>query len=65
MLRREPVTADINQCLREALARLERDITAVEIWAGALSGFNQPVPDYEPSDDNLLPSWSRHEGRSG
>src|SRR5262249_52507991 len=57
MVLREPMAAEIDRRLQEALARLEKDIATIEIWAGALSGFTQPVPDYEPSNDNLLPSW--------
>ncbi len=58
MVLREPMAAEIDRRLREALARLEKDIATIEIWAGALSGFTQPIPDYEPSNDNLLPAWS-------
>ena len=57
MLTREPGVAEINRRLREALDRLEKDIRSIEIWAGALSAFCKPVPEYEPSNDNLLPSW--------
>jgi hypothetical protein len=64
MFTREPAAAEINRRLREALARLEKDIASIEVWAGALSGFTQPVPEYEPSNDNLLPSWTRDEGRA-
>ncbi len=36
--------------LRTAIDQLR-----VEIWAGALSGFAKPIPDYEGgSDDKLL-----------
>lgn len=53
MYRREP-SAAIKKRLYEALDRLEKDITSIEILAGALKGFTQPVPDYEPSNKNLL-----------
>lgn len=32
--------------LQDALDRLNTDVKRVEIWAGALTGFAQPVPDY-------------------
>jgi len=53
MYRREP-SGEIKKRLYEALDRLEKDITSIEILAGALTGFTQPIPDYEPSNDNLL-----------
>lgn len=37
--------------LQEALGRLQQDIQKVEVWAGALTGFTQPVPAYEPKCD--------------
>ena len=55
MYRREP-SGEIKKRLYEALDRLEKDITSIEILAGALKGFTQPIPDYEPSNDNLLRS---------
>jgi hypothetical protein len=33
--------------LCEAIERLQRDIVQVEIWAGALTGFAQPIPRFE------------------
>ena len=64
MFARESDSMEINDRLREAIARLEKDIATIEIWAGALSGFSQPVPEYEPSNDNLLPSWNWEEERA-
>ncbi len=63
MLTRELSAAEINQRLQEALARLEKDIVMIEVWAGALSAFSQPIPDYEPSNDNLLPAWGEERAR--
>ena len=40
--------------LQDALDRLQNDVKRVEIWAGALTGFTQPVPDYAP------PSLEKH-----
>ena len=39
----------ISDRLYESLARLRKDIDSVELWAGALEGFSQPVPDYDAS----------------
>jgi len=47
-------SGEIRRRLYEALDRLEKDITSIEILAGALKGFTQPVPDYAPNDKNLL-----------
>ncbi len=44
----------IGQRLQESLARLRRDIDRVELWAGALEVFSQPIPDYEPGHDHQL-----------
>jgi|HubBroStandDraft_6_1064221.scaffolds.fasta_scaffold1803424_1 hypothetical protein len=55
MFGREP-SGEIRRRLYEALDRLEKDITSIEILAGALKGFTQPIPDYEPNNDNLLRS---------
>jgi len=61
MFTREPTCDEIERRLQEAIDRLEKDITGIEIWAAALSGFAQPIPDYEPSNDNLLPASGREE----
>jgi hypothetical protein len=44
----------IAQNLRDALDRLHRDIEKVEIWAGALSAFLQPIPDFELPHEFVL-----------
>jgi hypothetical protein len=46
----------ITQNLREAIDRLHRDVDNVEIWAGALSAFLQPVPEYDLPHEYTLPS---------
>jgi hypothetical protein len=38
----------ISERLQESLAQLRKDIDRVELWAGALEGFSQPIPDYNP-----------------
>jgi hypothetical protein len=37
----------IEQNLRAAIDTLHADMVRVEFWAFALSGFAQPIPDYE------------------
>ena len=44
----------IAQRLQEALDQLHNDVHRVEVWAGALTGFAQPVPDYTPDEDHVL-----------
>jgi hypothetical protein len=40
--------------LIEALERLRQDLDRVELWAGALGSFQDPVPEYQPGDQYLL-----------
>jgi hypothetical protein len=51
----------IAQNLRHAVDRLHRDIEKVEIWAGALSAFLQPIPDYELPHEYVLPHQAPEE----
>jgi hypothetical protein len=44
--------------LIEALDRLREDLDRVELWTAALGCFQQPVPEYEPSDRHLLSAKS-------
>jgi hypothetical protein len=44
----------ISQRLQESLDRLRQDIDRVELWAGALEVFSQPIPDYRPMRDHVL-----------
>ncbi len=44
--------------LKAAMEQLRLDMTRVEMWAMALEGFSNPVPDYRP-DHHLLPQKSR------
>lgn len=43
----DPAGEGIARRLQEAVDRLHEDIRRVEIWAGAMSGFAQPVPGYD------------------
>lgn len=46
--------------LQEAIDRLQEDVKRVEIWAGALSGFLKPVPDYDGQQQHhMLPQGER------
>ena len=45
----EPAEDKIVRHLQEAVERLHEDIARVELWAGALGCFAQPVPDYDPA----------------
>ncbi len=44
----------IQQDLRDAIETLQSDVTRVELWAYALSGFAQPVSDYGPDEKYRL-----------
>ncbi len=44
----------ISRRLQESLARLRKDIDRVELWAGVLEGFSQPIPDYQLMRDYEL-----------
>ena len=48
--------------LQEALSRLQNDIQKVEVWAGALTGFTQPIPPYEPHCDRYALAPQAEEG---
>jgi hypothetical protein len=45
--------------LIEALERLRGDLDRMELWTAALGTFQHPIPDYRPSDRNLLTSSAR------
>ena len=51
----EPAEDQIVRNLAEALERLQEDLDRVELWTAALSCFQRPVPDYQPSERYLLP----------
>ena len=45
---------EIRARLQDALDGLRKDLTRVEVWAGALSGFSEPVPDLSPAPSKFL-----------
>ena len=43
--------------LHAAIDRVREDMEKVEFWADAVSGFSEPVPDYDANDAKVwLPS---------
>ena len=40
--------------LIEALKQLRTDLDRMELWATTLTQFDQPVPEYRPSDRYVL-----------
>ena len=51
------VTEALARHLHEAIERVREDVAKVEFWADAVSGFSEPVPDYQPEDVTVwLPS---------
>ena len=56
MAKNEAAGEGATRRLQEAIDRLQEDVTRVEIWAGAVSGFLKPVPSYEAEQQHMLPS---------
>jgi hypothetical protein len=54
----EPAEEVIVHHLIDALERLREDLDKVELWAAALGHFCDPVPDYQPGNDYILPAAS-------
>jgi hypothetical protein len=57
--------------LSDSVDRLQKQAETVEFWATALSGFAQPVPDYDPETTAVAryvkpghPARKRHRRRS-
>ena len=42
----QPAEEKIVRNLQQAVERLHEDLARVELWAGALSTFNKPIPGY-------------------
>lgn len=52
-----PMAETIARDLRSAIERLRADIDRVEFWTVALTGFTEPIPDYQPGfRDQMLPA---------
>jgi hypothetical protein len=43
----EDVKDQLTSRLLEAIDQVRQDVARVELWAGALTGFSSPVPDYD------------------
>jgi hypothetical protein len=39
--------------LFEAIERVREDVAKVEFWASAVTGFAQPVPNYDPDETRV------------
>ncbi len=45
--------SDLARHLSDSVERLHKQVEKVEFWASAVSGFSQPVPEYEPESSNI------------
>ena len=52
----EPAEERIVHNLIEALEQLRQDLDRVELWTAAWDCFQQPAPEYQPSNRYVLPS---------
>ena len=50
---REDAKKAIARHLSDAIERVRQDVAKVEFWADAVSGFSQPIPDYNPGQVNV------------
>jgi hypothetical protein len=39
--------------LSDSIDRLHKQVEQVELWASAVTGFTQPIPDYEPEASSV------------
>jgi hypothetical protein len=61
---------DLARHLGDSVERLQQQVEKVEFWASAVTGFAQPVPEYEPDSTKVgryvkagrLPRKRRHRG---
>lgn len=44
---------DLARHLSDSVERLQEQVEKVEFWASAMTGFTQPVPDYEPAETSI------------
>ena len=64
---------DLARHLSDSVERLQKQVEKVEFWASAVSGFAQPVPEYEPDETKIgryvkarrQPRKRRHRRTSG
>jgi hypothetical protein len=62
MTEQELGRAKVARNLENAIERLQEDLVRIEIWASALGCFSQPIPDYKPSNDFMLPQAKPGDG---
>jgi len=43
----------VTRNLHAAIEQVREDVAKVEFWADAVTGFSQPVPEYQDSDVNI------------
>jgi hypothetical protein len=44
---------DLARHLSDSVDLLQKQVEKVEFWASAVTGFAQPVPDYEPESTKI------------
>ena len=62
MTEQELGRAKVARNLENAIERLQEDLARIEIWASALGCFSQPIPDYKPGNDFMLPQAKSGDG---
>ena len=60
-MKTEAPTDAILQRLNDSIQQLQKDVHRIEVWAGALSGYAQGIPEYKPASDEFLLSGSEQE----
>ena len=50
---RETPETELRARLQRTIDHVCEDAARIELWACALNGFAQPVPDYNPGDTSL------------
>jgi hypothetical protein len=48
-----PLQEHLARRLCDSIDRLHKQVEQVELWASAVKGFTQPVPDYEPETSSV------------
>ena len=50
MVEKAVATEALARHLRASIERVREDVAKVEFWADAMTGFSEPVPEYDPND---------------
>lgn len=64
MLTARPADDLILRNLQASIVRLREEMTAVELWAGALNTFAKPVPGYDPTQSRYAMPPERRRDRA-